>query len=88
MFALVRTKTNAQKLIELGAKNLHILEADITDVKALKVILNSLFSCSKLIVFIQIAAAEVKKVTGGSLDYLVNNAAFVEDTRRDNNLDG
>lgn len=36
MFALVRTKANAQKLLDLGAKNVHILESDITDVKALK----------------------------------------------------
>jgi saccharopine dehydrogenase-like NADP-dependent oxidoreductase len=38
IFALVRTKANTQKLAELGTKNVHILEADITDVKALKVI--------------------------------------------------
>jgi NAD(P)-dependent dehydrogenase (short-subunit alcohol dehydrogenase family) len=37
---------------------------------------------------LQTAVAEVKKVTGGSLDYLVNNAAFMEETRRNNNLDG
>lgn len=71
VFALVRTKSNAQQLTELDARNVHILEADITDVKALKA-----------------AAAEVKQVTGGSLDYLINNAAFVKGTRQDNNLDG
>lgn len=38
MFALVRTRANAERLTGLGAKNVHILEADITDVKALKVI--------------------------------------------------
>lgn len=37
VFALVRTKANSQKLLELDAKNVHVLEADITDVKALKV---------------------------------------------------
>jgi hypothetical protein len=37
VFALVRSKTNSQKLTELGAANVHIFEADITDVKALKV---------------------------------------------------
>jgi len=71
VFALVRSRKNDQKLVEMGAKNVHILEADITDVKALK-----------------IAAAEVNKITGGSLDYLINNAAFVEATRKNNNLDG
>lgn len=40
VFALVRTKANSQKLFELNAKNVHVLEADITDVKALKVIFN------------------------------------------------
>jgi hypothetical protein len=38
VFALVRSRKNDQKLVEMGAKNVHILEADITDVKALKVI--------------------------------------------------
>jgi saccharopine dehydrogenase-like NADP-dependent oxidoreductase len=38
VFALVRSKANEQKLVEMGAKNVHIIEADITDVKALKVI--------------------------------------------------
>jgi len=71
VFALVRTRTNTQKLAQLSTKNVHILEADITDVNALKN-----------------AAVEVKKVTGGSLDYLFNNAAFVEEIRRNNNLDG
>jgi hypothetical protein len=42
----------------------------------------------KLTVLLQIAAAEIKKITGGSLDYLINNAAFIEETRRNNNLDG
>jgi saccharopine dehydrogenase-like NADP-dependent oxidoreductase len=38
VFALVRSKANSQKIAGLGAKNVHVLEADITDVKALKVI--------------------------------------------------
>lgn len=37
---------------------------------------------------VQTAAAEVQKITGGTLDYLYNNAAWIEDTRKDNNLDG
>ncbi|KAF7983093.1 hypothetical protein HWV62_24023 [Athelia sp. TMB] len=71
VFALVRSLATSQKLADLKAKNVHILQADITDVPALKT-----------------AVSEVQKVTGGSLDYLINNAAFVEDTRRENNLDG
>jgi len=57
VFALVRSKSTANKLEALNARNVHILEADIVDVPALKA-----------------AATEVAKVTGGSLDYLINNA--------------
>ncbi|KZP11088.1 NAD(P)-binding protein [Athelia psychrophila] len=71
VFALVRSLSTSQKLSALDAKNVHILQADITDVAALK-----------------IAAAAVHKITGGSLDYLINNAAFVEATRNNNTLDG
>ncbi|KZP29917.1 NAD(P)-binding protein [Athelia psychrophila] len=73
VFALVRSLSNSQRLAELQlkAKNIHILEADITDVAALK-----------------IAAAAVQKITGGSLDYLINNGALIEADRRNNNLDG
>ncbi|KZP04396.1 hypothetical protein FIBSPDRAFT_941025 [Athelia psychrophila] len=71
VFALVRSLSTSQKLAALDAKNIHILQADITDVAALK-----------------IAAATMHKITGGSLDYLINNAAFIEATRNNNNLDG
>ena len=37
LFAIVRNKANATKLEELGRSNIHILEADVTDYKALKV---------------------------------------------------
>jgi saccharopine dehydrogenase-like NADP-dependent oxidoreductase len=37
VFALVRSKATADKLAELGRPNVHIIEADITDNKALKV---------------------------------------------------
>ncbi|KAH7915682.1 hypothetical protein BJ138DRAFT_1097628 [Hygrophoropsis aurantiaca] len=36
---------------------------------------------------LKVAAEEVSKVTGGSLDYLINNAAFIEYDRRRNTLD-
>ena len=90
VFALVRSRDNDRKLVEMGAKNVHILEADITDVKALKVIPvhHSIWRLLWPELSLQIAAAKVKTVTGGSLDYLINNAAFVDATRKSNNLDG
>jgi NAD(P)-dependent dehydrogenase (short-subunit alcohol dehydrogenase family) len=70
VFALVRSKNNANKLTELRRHNVHIIEADITDNKALKN-----------------AAAEVSRLTGNSLDYLINNAGFVESQRSGLTLD-
>ncbi|KAI0328959.1 short-chain dehydrogenases/reductase [Cubamyces sp. BRFM 1775] len=62
VFGIVRNLQSATKLHELqkSRPNVHVLQADITDVPSLKA-----------------AAAEVAKVTGGSLDYLINNAAQV-----------
>lgn len=37
VFAIVRTKNNSQSLTDMKAKNVHIIEANITDFKALKV---------------------------------------------------
>jgi len=73
VFALVRDKSTASSLVELASRtpNVHILQADIVDHKALKE-----------------AAAEVAAVTEGSLDYLINNAAFMEEERRGLTLDG
>jgi NAD(P)-dependent dehydrogenase (short-subunit alcohol dehydrogenase family) len=70
VFALVRSKNNANKLTELRRHNVHIIEADITDNKALKN-----------------AAAEVSRLTGNSLDYLINNAGFMESQRNGLTLD-
>ncbi|KAG2138714.1 uncharacterized protein EDB93DRAFT_714406 [Suillus bovinus] len=70
IFALVRSGATANKLAELGRHNIHIIEADITDNKALKN-----------------AAAEVSRSTGNSLDYLINNAGFVEPERARLTLD-
>jgi len=61
IFALVRSKSSVNKIEALNAKNVHVVEADIVDTKALKAV-----------------ASDVSKVTGGSLDYLINNAAFWE----------
>ncbi|KAG1773984.1 hypothetical protein EV702DRAFT_1047992 [Suillus placidus] len=70
VFALVRSKATANKLTELGRRNIHIIEADITDNDAL-----------------ESAAKEVSSSTGGSLDFLINNAAFVESKRDGLTLD-
>ncbi|KAG1886058.1 hypothetical protein F4604DRAFT_60194 [Suillus subluteus] len=70
VFALVRNEATANKLKELGRHNVHIIEADITNNKALKY-----------------AAAEVSRLTGNSLDYLINNAGFVESEREGLTLD-
>ncbi|KAK4151563.1 NAD(P)-binding protein [Chaetomidium leptoderma] len=64
VIGLVRNKTaTLEKVSEdpdlKGRRNIHILEADVTDYNAL-----------------QAAAAETTKITGGSLDYLIANAAF------------
>ncbi|KAJ7232674.1 hypothetical protein C8J57DRAFT_1383373 [Mycena rebaudengoi] len=61
VFAIVRNKATATKLDNLPG-NVKVLQADVTDSKALK-----------------LAAAEVAKVTGGKLDYLINNAARSDD---------
>jgi len=70
IFALVRSRATADRLVELGRPNVRILEADITNTKDLKY-----------------AAAEVSWIAGGSLDYLINNAAFVESERDGLTLD-
>ncbi|KAF7347322.1 NAD(P)-binding protein [Mycena venus] len=57
VFAIVRKKATATQLDALARNNIKVLEADVTDAKALK-----------------LAAAEVSKVTGNKLDYLINNA--------------
>ncbi|KAJ7158231.1 hypothetical protein C8R43DRAFT_1124847 [Mycena crocata] len=60
VFALVRNEATATELKKLPGKNITVLEADITDTKALKK-----------------AADAVSKITGGKLDYLINNAAMM-----------
>ncbi|TFK41983.1 hypothetical protein BDQ12DRAFT_349623 [Crucibulum laeve] len=70
VFALVRNKSTSKQLYELKRKNIHILEADITDKKAL---IN--------------AAQAVSKITNGTLDFLINNAAWTNDQRQNLTLD-
>jgi NAD(P)-dependent dehydrogenase (short-subunit alcohol dehydrogenase family) len=70
VFALVRNRATASRLVDLNRSNVHIIEADITNLPALKA-----------------AAARISEVTAGSLDVLINNAAFVEDQRYGLTLD-
>ncbi|KAI0077084.1 NAD(P)-binding protein [Panus rudis PR-1116 ss-1] len=72
VFATTRNKGRSHDLLALQThhQNLHILEADITDVKALKA-----------------AAQQVEKITGGTLDVLINNAALIPEDRVHYHLD-
>jgi len=61
VIGLVRNKADTEKAIaEDGLKNVHLFEADVLDVPALRK-----------------AANETSKITGGSLDMLINNAAYI-----------
>ncbi|KAJ6541767.1 hypothetical protein B0H19DRAFT_1212872 [Mycena capillaripes] len=65
VFAIVRKKATATSLIDLSRSNVTILEADVTDAKALE--------AGEFL----LAAAEVAKPTGGKLDVLICNAAKI-----------
>jgi len=61
VIGLVRNKADTEKKVaEDGLKNVHILQADMVDVPALRK-----------------AAEETAKITGGGLDMLINNAAYM-----------
>ncbi|KAJ6541773.1 hypothetical protein B0H19DRAFT_1212873 [Mycena capillaripes] len=62
VFAIVRNKATSTRLTDLSRSNVTILEADVTDAKALE--------AGEFL----LAAAEVSKVTNGKLDYLIINA--------------
>lgn len=87
VIGLVRNKAAAEKTFGADVpKNLSFLQADITDLDALKVgigIANEAvahFGCGLIV--IKSAATETAKLTGGGLDYLINNAALVSSTSR------
>ncbi|GJE88888.1 SDR family oxidoreductase [Phanerochaete sordida] len=71
VFGLVRNKANSQDLIAL--------EKELTNVHVLEA---DVTDSARL----KAAATEVAKVTGGTLDYLINNAAHVQTDRRFYNL--
>jgi len=61
VFALVRNKPSTEeKLSSDGINNIHVLQADVTDLPSL-----------------QNAADQVSKITNGTLDILIHNAALV-----------
>ena len=67
-------------------ENVSFLEADITDLDGLKVgvpmpYYKIAFLGRKLIVS-KSAATETARLTGGGLDYLINNAALISNTSR------
>ncbi|KLO10732.1 NAD-binding protein [Schizopora paradoxa] len=74
VFALVRSKSSAQKLQDFVAghahKNVHILEADNDNIASIKT-----------------AAKEVAKITGGTLDVLIANGALMHHERNGLMLD-
>lgn len=86
VFGVVRNKATAKGLVSLNLSNVHVLEADVTDHKTLKVwsrlLCQTLFSS-----FLQAAASDVERIAG-SLDYLINNAAWVDESRNGLTLDG
>ncbi|KZS94432.1 NAD(P)-binding protein [Sistotremastrum niveocremeum HHB9708] len=71
VFAVVRNKPGATALLEFQSThpNVHVYQADIIDVKSLK-----------------LAAEGMAKVTGGTLDVLINNAALIEESSMASNL--
>lgn len=63
VIGLVRNKAAAEEKVQKdGLKNVHIIQADIVDIPALKK-----------------AAEETAQLTGGSLDVLINNAAWMSE---------
>ncbi|KAK7679989.1 hypothetical protein QCA50_016935 [Cerrena zonata] len=72
MFALTRSKTTSTALLVLESKqkNVHVLQADITDVASLREV-----------------ATVVDNATGGTLDVLINNGAYLSPERGDWSLD-
>ncbi|KAK7680200.1 hypothetical protein QCA50_016709 [Cerrena zonata] len=72
VFALTRNKATSVNLLNLESKqkNVHVLQADITNVPALRAV-----------------AKAVENVTGGTLNVLINNGAYLETTRAEYTLE-
>ncbi|KAI0740434.1 NAD(P)-binding protein [Earliella scabrosa] len=86
VFAAVRNPQSSAKLLALqkSAPNVHIIKADLSDADSWQasLYLPSMRSSRRSQREpISAAATEVGKVTGGSLDYLINNAAYISEAR-------
>lgn len=68
VFGLVRSKGNSQDLLSLEKERSNVHVLEADVTDAPR---------------LKVAAAEVAKVTGGTLEYLINNAAFVQQDRRE-----
>lgn len=75
-------------LKNLNRPNVHILQADVTDVKSLKVHFCFSVYVTPLLTLIKVAAEVVAKATDGTLDVLINNAAYIDPTRNTDALHG
>ena len=84
MIVTVRNKersTHIKDLQQLRGGNLHIIEADVVDQPAMQVTCISLLRSGLALMQksnLQLAADEAAKISGGSLDVLVHNAARME----------
>lgn len=91
VFGIVRNRATAHELSRLVVEraNVHILEADVTEYRALKVsnmdVVNVELLTDSFVA--KVAADEVARVTGGALTCLINNAAHLQDLRRTYTLD-
>ena len=77
--------------LQASHPNVHVLEVDITDTPALEVFFTfflGIYDVNSAITTIQAAAGAIGNLTGGTLNYLINNAAYVQDERQDYTLDG
>lgn len=80
VFGTARDLAKAPELVELAAKrsNVHALAADYASLDSLLVSSCNFEPYLLFLTLQQAAAKEVSKITGGSLDVLVNNGAFLQ----------
>jgi NAD(P)-dependent dehydrogenase (short-subunit alcohol dehydrogenase family) len=75
-------------LLELeNQKNVHVMEADVTDSAALKVRQKCPIELASLSVLRQEIAKNVESLTGGTLNNLINNAALSSQDRASYEMD-
>jgi NAD(P)-dependent dehydrogenase (short-subunit alcohol dehydrogenase family) len=83
VIGIVRNRgTSLPGLLELeNQKNVHVMEADVTDSAALKVRQKCPIELKSLSVLRQEIAKNVESLTGGTLNNLINNAALSSQDR-------